>query len=209
MRAIPWVFAWNLSRQIIPGWYPFGSAMKTFIEKGSRVQLPPIPPLEKSPSFPPFPKGDEGGLKGGKGGLKERANLLKDMYKNWLFFSNLIDNIQMVLAKTDMDIAKLYASLVKDEGIRKRIYSKIKKEFDLTVKMVLMITGQKNILDNDKFLQRSINLRKPSIDPVDYILVDLIKKVRDKRIKGEERQRVIKTLMAGINCIAAGMRNTG
>ena len=185
LRAIPWVFSWNLSRHIIPGWYPFGSAVKTFIEKGSRRV--------------PFGRRFKG----------SREELLKSMYKNWLFFSNLIDNIQMVIAKTDMDIARLYASLVKDKKTRERIYKKIRGEFNLTVKMVLAITGQKNILDNDKFLQRSINLRKPSIDPVDYIQVDLLKKIRDGKIKGEKKQALIKTLMASINCIAAGMRNTG
>lgn len=174
LRAIPWVFSWNLSRHIIPGWYPFGSAMKNWVK-------------------------DQG----------SREKLLRQMYNDWLFFSNLVDNVQMVLAKTDMDIAKLYASLVKDDNIRELIYNKIKKEFEITVNMLLKITGQKNILDNDKFLQRSINLRKPSIDPVDYILVDLIKKVRDKNIKGEKRQGLIKSMMSAINCIAAGMRNTG
>lgn len=175
LRAIPWVFSWNLSRHIIPGWYPFGSAIQTWVK--------------------------------GQGARGEK--LLKEMYRDWLFFNNLVDNIQMVIAKTDMDIAKLYASLVKDKSIRNGIYKKIKKEFNLTVKMILMITGQKNILDNDKFLQRSIDLRRPNIDPVDYMQVDLIRKLRDKKIKGEKRQRVIKTLMASINCISAGLRNTG
>ncbi|MBI5892458.1 MAG: phosphoenolpyruvate carboxylase [Deltaproteobacteria bacterium] len=177
LRAIPWVFSWNLSRHIIPGWYPFGSAIKNWVK--------------------------------GQGSRDKGKKLLKEMYRDWLFFSNLVDNIQMVIAKADMDIAKLYASLVKDKSVRDGIYKKIKKEFDLTVKMILMITGQKNILDNDKFLQRSINLRRPNIDPVDYMQVDLIRKIRDKNIKGEKRQRVIKTLMASINCISAGLRNTG
>ena len=174
MRAIPWVFSWNQSRHIIPGWYPFGSSLKAFI--GSDI---------------------------------ERERLLQDMYERWPFFNNLIDNIQMVIAKSDMTIAKLYASLVEDKKIRNKIYDKIHKEFNLTVKMLLKITGQKKILDNSPFLQRSIAMRKPSIDPVNYIQVILLRRLRHGETDGNEREKLIATLMMSINCIAAGLRNTG
>jgi len=174
MRAIPWVFSWNQSRHIIPGWYPFGSSLKAFI-----------------------------------GSDTKRERLLQDMYEQWPFFNNLIDNIQMVIAKSDMTIAKLYASLVEDKKIRNKIYDKIHKEFNLTVKMLLKITGQKKILDNSPFLQRSIAMRKPSIDPVNYIQVILLKRLRHGKTDGNEREKLIATLMMSINCIATGLRNTG
>jgi phosphoenolpyruvate carboxylase len=174
MRAIPWVFSWNQSRHIIPGWYPFGSSLKAFIGSGTK-----------------------------------RERLLQDMYKQWPFFNNLIDNIQMVIAKSDMTIAKLYASLVEDKKIRSKIYDKIHKEFNLTVKMLLKITGQKKILDNSPFLQRSIAMRKPSIDPVNYIQVILLRRLRHGETDDNEREKLIATLMMSINCIAAGLRNTG
>ena len=174
LRAIPWVFSWNQSRHIIPGWYPFGSSLKMFVRSDAR-----------------------------------RERLLQEMYERWPFFNNLIDNVQMVIAKSDMNIARLYASLVKDKGIQERIFKKIHREFSLTVDMVLKITKQKKILDSEPFLQRSIAMRKPSIDPVNYIQVSLLKRLRRGRMSGNERGRLITTLMMSINCIAAGLRNTG
>jgi phosphoenolpyruvate carboxylase len=174
LRAIPWVFSWNQSRHIVPGWYPFGSSLETFI-----------------------------------GGNAERKRLLQNMYEHWPFFNNLVDNIQMVIAKSDMTIAGFYSSLVQDKRIRDRIYKKINAEFNLTVKMLLMITKQKKILDNSPFLQKSIDMRKPSIDPVNYIQVTLLKRLRDGSLAGNEKEKLIATLMMSINCIAAGLRNTG
>ena len=75
--------------------------------------------------------------------------------------------------------------------------------------MLLKITGQKKIMDNSPFLQRSIAMRKPSIDPVNYIQVILLKRLRHGKTDGNEREKLIATLMMSINCIAAGLRNTG
>lgn len=174
MRAIPWVFSWNQTRHIIPGWYPFGSGLMAFI-----------------------------------GNDAARERLVQEMYVRWPFFNNLVDNIQMVIAKSDMHIARLYSTLVKDKRIREKIYKKIHKEFKLTVKMLLNITGQKRILDNDPLLQRSIAMRRPSIDPVNYIQVALLRRLRRGRMQGSEREKSIAALMMSINCISAGMRNTG
>ncbi len=174
LRAIPWVFSWNQSRHIIPGWYPFGSSLKAFVKNDA-----------------------------------SRERLLQEMYEEWPFFNNLVDNIQMVIAKSDMTIARLYSSLVKDKKIRDRIYGKINREFNLTVKMLLKITGQKKTLDNSPFLQRSINMRRPSIDPVNYIQVMLLRRLRHESAGGDEREKLIATLMMSINCVAAGLRNTG
>lgn len=174
LRAIPWVFSWNQSRHIIPGWYPFGSSLKVFVKNDA-----------------------------------SRERLLREMYATWPFFNNLVDNIQMVIAKSDMTIARLYSSLVKDKRIRDRIYGKISREFNLTVQMLLKITGQKKMLDNSPFLQRSINMRRPSIDPVNYIQVMLLRRLRHARASSNEREKLITTLMMSINCVAAGLRNTG
>ena len=174
MRAIPWVFSWNQTRHIIPGWYPFGSSLTAFI-----------------------------------GNDAARERLVQEMYVRWPFFNNLVDNIQMVIAKSDMHIARLYSTLVKDKKIREKIYKKIHKEFKLTVKMILKITGQKRILDNDPLLQRSIAMRMPSIYPVNYIQVALLRRLRSGRIQGSEREKSIAALMMSINCISAGLRNTG
>ncbi len=174
MRAIPWVFSWNQTRHIIPGWYPFGSGLMAFI-----------------------------------GNDAARERLVQEMYVRWPFFNNLVDNIQMVIAKSDMHIARLYSTLVKDKKIREKIYKKIHKEFKLTVKMLLKITGQERILDNAPLLQRSIAMRRPSIDPVNYIQVALLRRLRSGRMQGSEREKSIAALMMSINCISAGLRNTG
>jgi len=140
-------------------------------------------------------------------GLRER--LLKEMYEKWPFFNNLVDNVQMAIAKSDMHIASLYSTLVKEKRIREKIYNKIHREFNLTIKMLLKITGQKRILDNDPLLQRSIAMRRPSIDPVNYIQIALLRKLRRGQMQGSESEKSIAALMMSINCIAAGLKNTG
>ncbi len=142
---------------------------------------------------------------------KEHGPLLQEMYRHWPFFENLVDNVQMTMAKADMHISHLYSTLAKDRRISNRLYNKIKAEYDLTEKMILLVTGQKKILDNDPWLQRSIHLRNPFIDPINYIQVHLLKRLRTeaKGLKKPARQKLVNTVLLTINCIATGMRNTG
>lgn len=135
--------------------------------------------------------------------------LLREMYSQWSFFENLLDNIQMTMAKADMNIAHLYSGLVPDQDIGKRIFQKIKDEFELSLEMILLITGQESLLDNDPDLQRSIRLRNPFIDPINYIQVNLLKRLRKEVLTEEERQELTYAVLLTISCIAAGMRNTG
>jgi len=175
LRAIPWIFSWTQSRQMIGAWYPLGSAFKTFIDRDPAAHGP----------------------------------LLAEMYRTWPFFNNLIDNIQMTLAKADMQIAQHYADLVSDPRLRKGIFGQIRREYDLTVEMIKRITGQNDILDNDPPLQRSIRLRTPFLDPINYIQVNLIEKLRTQKLGKKEREELIHAILLTINCIATGMRNTG
>ena len=137
------------------------------------------------------------------------SNLLKEMYQKWPFFENLLDNIQMTMAKADMNIAHLYSHLVPDEAIRDRIFDTMKREFELSREMILLITGQKNLLDNDPWLQRSIRQRNPFMDPINYIQVNLLKQLREEETNAVKKKDLTDTVLLTISCIAAGMRNTG
>ncbi len=135
-------------------------------------------------------------------------SLLQKMYHQWPFFENLIENVEMTLAKADLHIGRQYAGLVRDEGIRDRLFDLIRTEYGLTVSMILRITGQHRLLDRDPGLQRSIRLRNPFIDPINYIQAHLLKRLREGPV-GEEARKIQDAVLLTINCIAAGMRNTG
>ncbi len=175
LRAIPWIFSWTQSRNMLPAWYPIGTTFKRFIAGNPEVNV----------------------------------GLLKEMYQKWPFFENLLDNIQMTMAKADMNIAHLYSNLVPDETIRDRIFDIMKREFETSREMILLITGQKNLLDNDPWLQRSLQLRNPFMDPINYIQVNLLKQLREKKTDSVKKKELTDTVLLTISCIAAGMRNTG
>lgn len=138
---------------------------------------------------------------------RRKLRLLVDMYKKWPFFYNLIDNILMSLSKANMHIAEDYSSLVSDPTIREKVFGQIRSEYDRTVRILLKITGTREMLDNDPALKRSLQMRDPFIDPINYIQVNLVQKVRST--PPSERQRLIHAIILTINCIATGMRNTG
>jgi phosphoenolpyruvate carboxylase len=135
--------------------------------------------------------------------------LLSEMYAQWPFFNDLMDNIQMTLAKADMQIARHYAELVSDPALGRRVFGRIKREYDLTVEMLKTITGRSRILDCDPDLQRSIRDRNPFINPINYIQVNLIRKLRAGAFSSNEKKELIHAILLTINCIATGMRNTG
>jgi len=132
----------------------------------------------------------------------------RNMYNNWEFFNTLVQNIEMVLTKTDMVICEEYLSL--NKNIRaKNIFRMIKEEYNRSVKYVLLITGEKELLDHNKQLQQSLQLRNPYIDPISFIQVHLIKQYRDKNVSEKKKEELLNVLRASVNGIAAGVRNTG
>jgi len=138
-----------------------------------------------------------------------RTALLKEMYFRWPFFENLLDNIQMTMVKADMNIAHLYSGLVPDKKTGDKIFGMIKSEFALSREMILLITGQERLLDNDKGLQRSIQLRNPFMDPINYMQVNLLNHLRREGLTEGEQRELADAVLLTISCIAAGMRNTG
>lgn len=130
---------------------------------------------------------------------------LRAMMQELPLFIDLIRNVEMALAKSDFGIAKLYAALVRDDGLRERVFSKLEAEFLRTIEAVLAVTGQAELLESNRVLARSIRLRNPYVDPMSLIQVDLLRRKR----AGESSEELNRALAATINGISAGLRNTG
>jgi phosphoenolpyruvate carboxylase len=140
----------------------------------------------------------------------ERLETLQQMYHNWTFFKNAIDNAQVSLGKADMGIARLYAGLVTDGRVREMIFSRIEAEYNRTRQTVLQITGQQEILDNEPVLQRSIWLRNPYVDPSNFVQVSLLRELRALRDPGSpDAEAILEAIFLTINGVAAGLKRTG
>jgi phosphoenolpyruvate carboxylase len=139
----------------------------------------------------------------------DRLNILREMYQGWPFFRTLVDFMQMTLAKSDLRIAETYASLVSDLGIRHRLWKRISEEHGACVDALLRITGNENLLDDSLVLQRSIRLRNPYVDPLSYIQVSLLRRLRALPEASPERETVLNTLLLTISGVSSGMLNTG
>ncbi|CAM3763719.1 phosphoenolpyruvate carboxylase [Marinicrinis lubricantis] len=134
---------------------------------------------------------------------------LQYMYEHWTFFQQLIDNLQMAMAKSDLLIAKEYSKMIKDRTIADRIFSTIEEEYKLTMNLVLKITKHQDILDNVPVIQESIRLRNPYVDPLSYLQVQLLSELRKIRESGGDDSELLREVLLTINGIAAGLRNTG
>jgi phosphoenolpyruvate carboxylase len=143
----------------------------------------------------------------------QRLTLLRRMFKQWPFFSTLISNLDMVLAKTDLGIAARYVELVEDKRLGRRIFAAIQEEFTRTQEALTLITGEKNRLAANPALARSIEHRFPYIDPLNHLQVELLRRFRavsaEQRDADPSMERVQRGIHLSINGIAAGLRNTG
>jgi phosphoenolpyruvate carboxylase len=126
----------------------------------------------------------------------------------------LIENAQMTMEKADMGIAHRYASLVEDPALGARVFGTIRAEYDACRTALLEITEQAELLDNDPALQRSLRLRNPYVDPLSYIQVSLLRRLRalpgpDGTEDAAARAALRRPLHLTINGIATAMRSTG
>jgi len=144
-------------------------------------------------------------LKSSKNGLKD----LQDMYSSWIFFSAFIKNCENALGKSNLEVAKAYQTLFANTKEGEKFVNEIVAEFELTKNVVLQITGESNLLDHQSKLQKSVQLRNPYIDPMNFIQIMLLKKFRTLPENSEERDKVLLILRETVNGIAAGMKNTG
>lgn len=136
--------------------------------------------------------------------------LLQEMYAGWPFFRALLDNAEMSLLKADMGIAALYSALVPDRALADSIFERIRAEYDRTRQAILSATDHSELMDEDPVVQNSVHLRNPYVDPLNYIQVEMLRRLRAlPDPNGPEADTLRQVINVTINGIAAGLRNTG
>jgi phosphoenolpyruvate carboxylase len=145
-------------------------------------------------------------------GLEAAPSLefLQEMYATWPFFTALLDNAEMSLLKADMEIAALYSDLVADASLRGSIFGRIHEEYERTKAIILAVTRHQVLMESEPVIQRSIHLRNPYVDPLNYIQVEMLRRLRSlPDLDSAEAQSLREVIVLTINGIAAGLRNTG
>jgi phosphoenolpyruvate carboxylase len=129
---------------------------------------------------------------------------IRTMFSEWQFARVLIADIELTLAKADLDIAAEYSALAGE--LHERFFPRIRGEYDRSVEAVLRLTGQSKLLESSSTFRRAIRLRNPYMDPMSYLQVDLLGRWRENGCRDDD---VLQALQASINGIAHGMQNTG
>ncbi len=140
-----------------------------------------------------------------RGRRKFGLEFLQAMQREWPFFAATIGNAEMALAKSDLDIAARYADLVSDAAVRQRIWDRIRDEHDRATQEILRLTGQERLLDREPVLRRSIDRRNPYVDPMSFVQVELLRRLRS----GDAQDATLRAILRTVNGIAGGLKSTG
>jgi phosphoenolpyruvate carboxylase len=131
--------------------------------------------------------------------------LLQAMDQEWPFFAATIANAEMALAKSDLGIAERYAGLVEDSALRNRIWERIQVEYERSTREILHVTRQNRLLDREPVLRRSIDRRNPYVDPISFVQVELLRRMRS----GSSYDSMLRAVLRTVNGIAGGLKSTG
>jgi len=134
-----------------------------------------------------------------------RTDELNQLYRRSPFFRTVVSNLEMVLAKSNLDIGRRYAELVEDRSLAESVFDRIEKEWSAARDAVLMLTGQKQFLESNPALAESIRLRLPYIDALNLLQLELLR----RRRSGAEDDETLRGIHMSINGISAGLRNSG
>ncbi|WP_416147363.1 phosphoenolpyruvate carboxylase [Salipaludibacillus sp. HK11] len=137
----------------------------------------------------------------------EELAMLQEMYEVWPFFESTVNNLQMALMKADLHTAKEYVDLVEDKKIGERIFADISEEYERTKDVLLKISKSEELLDHTPNIRESVHRRNPYVDPLNYLQVDLIQKMRESDDKKSEE--LLTEVLLTISGVAAGLVNTG
>ncbi|RNA67600.1 phosphoenolpyruvate carboxylase [Alteribacter keqinensis] len=137
---------------------------------------------------------------------EENVKMLQEMYEAWPFFQATVNNLQMALMKADMQTAKEYVDLVEDPAVAERIFGDIEEEYNRTRSVLLEISGDSELLDHTPNIQGSVHRRNPYVDPLSFLQVDLIRKMRES---DEQSDELLTEVLLTISGVAAGLVNTG
>ncbi len=138
---------------------------------------------------------------------EEGLSQLRLMYKRWAFFRSLLDNVHLGMGKADMAIAGIYAQLT-DSATRTAVYDDIVDEFDRSKKYLLTVTQHHELLDSEPWLKHNVQVRNPYVDPLNYIQVALLRRLRNEP-RANEIEDLRSAILLSISGIAAGLRNVG